>query len=328
MADALINLVEYAKGLDDPVASAMIEQFGGRSDVIRDMPFKAAGAGKNVFLRETEEPAVAFRAINADPDISHGEDEELQDQCYPISGLLELDRIIRQRHGDRKQNMYRLRQMNKAAAVFTDTLVSGDNASDPKEFSGLLARFTADSAGNVDGSTDDSRLLANSTASGGAALSLANLDLAISLVNEANQIWMPRALKVKMAAAARSPSISNNQVNFDTIGGDLGRKVMTYQDIPIYCGYPPSKRGQAGFLPFNEVGNGGGSAVTGSIYVVSVREDGVCGIQTAPPQILDVGNTDRGIHDRDLFEWDVGITVEDFYSGIRLSSITNAAITA
>lgn len=326
MADALINLVEYAKGLDDPNAAGMIMQFGGRSDIIRNMPFKSAMAGRNVFQRETAESAVAFRAINADPDISHGETEELQDQCYPISGLLEIDRVLRKRHGDRKQNMFKLQQMNNAAAVWTDTLISGDNASDPKEFSGLQARLVADSAGNVDGSTDDSRLIANATGSGGGALSLAKLDLAISLVNEPNQIWMSRDLWVKMQAAARSPSISNNSIDFTTIESDLGRKVMTYQGIPIYTGYPPSKRSR--FLPYNEVAYGGGSAVTTSIYVCSVREDGVCGIQTAPPEVIDVGNTDRGVHERDLFEWDAGITIEDFYSAIRLSSITNAAITA
>lgn len=332
MADDLIHLVEYAKGLDDPTASALIEQFGGRSDVIMDMPFKIAGAGKNVYARETAEPNLAFRAINADPEISHGESEELQDQCYPISGLLEVDRALVRRHGMRKQNMNKLQQMNKGAAIWTDTLIAGNNATDPKEFSGMQSRLVATNGGaastDVDGSDDESRLLANGTGSGGAALSLAQLDLAIDLVSGANQIWMPRKMKTRMKAAARDPNISNNQINFDTIGGDLGRKVMTYEDIPIYTGYPPSRRGQDGFLPFTEVAYGGGAAVTCSIYVVSVREDGVCGIHTAPPEIEDIGHTDKGVHMRDLFEWDCGITIEDFYSAIRLSSITDAAIVA
>ncbi len=330
MADELIHLVEYAKGLDDPTASGMIEQFGGRSDIIRDMPFKSADGGRNIYQRETAEPAVAFRAINAEPDISHGETEELQDQCYPIAGLLEIDRVLRNRHGERKQNMFKLQQMNKAAEVWTDTLISGNNATDPKEFSGLQTRLVATNGGasstDVDGSDDDSRLLANATASGGGPLSLAKLDLALSLVNNPNQIWMSRDMLVKMHAAARSPTISNNQVNFDTIGGDLGRKVTTYCDIPIYTGYPPSKRTR--LLPYNEVAYGGGSAVTTSIYVCSVREDGICGIQTQPPEVLDVGNTDKGVHERDLFEWDSGFTQEDFYAALRVSSITNAAITA
>ena len=69
------------------------------------------------------------------------------------------------------------------------------------------------------------------------------------------------------------------------------------------------------------------AAATSSIYVVSIREDGLCGIQTSAPEFEAV-DTDRGIFKRDLFEWDCGITIEDFYSALRLSSITNAAITA
>jgi len=331
MADELINLVEYAKGHPDPEASALIEQFGGSSDVIRDMPFKAAGQGKNVFSRETAEPNLAFRAINAEPEISHGEEEELQDQCYPISGLLEFDRVKLRRYGERKRMTYMKQQMTKGAAVWTDTLIDGNNASDPKEFSGLKTRLVATNGGaastDVDGSNDDSRLLANSTASGGAALSLAKLDLAIDLVADANQIWMSRRMLTKMKAAARDPALTNNSVEItDDMDSDLGRRVTRFQGIPIYTGYKPSKRSL--FLPFNEVGYGGGSAVTTSVYVCSVREDGICGIQTSPPELLDIGHTDKGVHERNLFEWDCGITQEDHYSAMRVSSITDAAIVA
>ncbi len=331
MADELIHLVEYAKGIDDPVASALIEQFGGKSDIIEAMPFKTVGQGRNVFERETAEPNVAFRALNANPEISHGETEERQDQCYPISGLLEYDRIKLKRYGERKRMMHMMQQMTKGAAVWTDTLIGGDNASDPKEFSGVQVRLVATNAGaasaDVNGSNDDSRLLANDETSGGGALSLAQMDKAIDLVNDPNQIWMSRRMLTKFKTAARSPTISSNSHQItDDYESDLGRRVTRFQGIPIFTGYPPSKRSL--FLPFTEVGYGGGSAVTTSIYVCSVREDGVCGIQTSPPEIEDIGHTDRGVHLRDLFEWDVGITIEDHYSALRVSSITDAAITA
>ncbi len=215
-------------------------------------------------------------------------------------------------------------QMKKGARVWTDTFINGDNASDPKEFDGLKNRLVADATGSVDGTVDDSRLLANATGSGGGALSLSKLDKAVELVDSPTHILMSRDLQTKMQAAARSPTISNNQITMD-MDSNLGRRVTRFGDLPILTGYKVGK-GSA-FLPYNEVAYGGGSAVTSSIYVVSFREDGVCGIQTGEPEFLPV-DTDRGIFNRDLFEWDCGITIEDFYSAIRLSSITNAAITA
>lgn len=321
MADELINLVEYAKGLDDPLASALIEQFAMESDVLQTISFKSAPQGRNPFSRETELPSMAFRGLNEDPEISHGEIEELQDQCYPISGLLELDRVKRIRYGERRLNQDMKGQMKRGAAIWTSTFINGDNGTEPREFDGLQKRLVADSAGNVDGSTDDSRLLANDTASGGGPLSLKQLDLAISLVNGASHLLMSRRMKNKFIAVARDRTISGF-VTHDK--NEMGQRITRYGDLPILTGYEPSKHDL--FLPFNEVGQGGGGAVTTSIYICSFREDGVSGIQTESPDIIDIGNTDRGIHERNLFEWDVGITIEDFYSALRLSSITDADI--
>jgi hypothetical protein len=324
MADELINLVEFAKGHDDPLTSGMVKQFAESSDVLQTISFKAARQGLNVFDRETSEPTVAFRALNAEPEISHGSEERFQDACYPISGLLEFDRIKLKRYGESKRITYMMGQMSKGARVWTDTFINGDNDSDPKEWNGLKKRLAADSAGNVDGSTDDSRLLANATGSGGGALSLAKLDLAVDLVAMPSHILMSRRMLTKFKAAARDPSLTNQQIT-DDYESDLGRRVTRFQGIPILTGYEVSK--DSAFLPFNEVAHGGGSAVTTSVYVVSFREDGVCGIQTSEPEMLPV-DTDRGVFQRDLFEWDNGITIEDFYSAMRVSSITDAAIVA
>ena len=137
MADALINLVQFAQGLPDPVPSAMIEQFAKSSDVLEAMPFKGVDQGVNRFDRETSEPNVAFRALNATPEISFGTEETYQDAVYPISGLIEFDRIKLKRYGERKRATYMMGQMKKVARVWTDTFINGDNKSDPKEFDGL-----------------------------------------------------------------------------------------------------------------------------------------------------------------------------------------------
>ncbi len=324
MADELLNLVEFAKGHEDPVASAMIEQFARESDVLSTIVFKMAEKGLNVFDRETSEPTVGFRALNSEPETSHASQEEFQDACFPISGLIEFDRIKLKRYGESKRALYMLGQMKKGSRVWTDTFINGSNSADPKVFSGLKVRLTADDSGNVDGSTDDSRLLANSVASGGGALSLSKLDNAVDLVASPTHILISRRMRTRFKAAARDPNLTNNRVT-DDYDSQLGRRVLRFGDLPFLTGYEVSKDSQ--FLPYNEVAHGGGAAVTTSIYPVSFREDGVCGIQTSEPEFEPV-DTDRGVFKRDLFEWDCGITIEDFYAAMRLSSITDAPIVA
>ena len=325
MADENINLVEFAKGLEDSVASAMIEQFASQSDILeKGITFKSASKGLNVFDRETSEPAVAFRALNSEPDISYGSEEQFQDACYPISGLIEFDRIKLKRYGESKRMTYMMGQMKKGARVWTDTFINGDNSTDPKEWNGLKKRLVADSTGSVSGTVDDSRLIANATGSGGAALSLAILDRAEGMVAEGTHLLMSRQMQTRFKTAARSSTLTNNRIT-DDYDSQLGRRVTRFGDLEILTGYQVSKDSQ--FLPFNEVAYGGGSAVTTSMYIVSFREDGVSGIQTSAPEYIPV-TTDRGVFQRDLFEWDQGITIEDFYSAIRISSITDAAIVA
>lgn len=324
MADELINLAEFAKNVQDPVASGMIEQFAVESDMLGAMQFKTVAQGTNVFDRETSEPAVAFRALNAESEISYGTEERFQDQCYPISGLIEFDRIKLQRYGERKRILYMKGQMKNGSRLLTDTFINGDNSTNPKQPSGIKVRLkaTGATAADVDGTKDDSRLIANNQASGGGPLSLSQLDRAIRLVNKPTHILANRNLHVRLIAAMRNVNVSGNIFHYENEGG---KQVLYYGSLPILVGYEVSKGSQ--FLQFNEVGFGGGAAVTGSIYVASFREDGICGIQSGAPDFIPV-DTDRGVFKRDLFEWDVGLTMEDYYAGIRLSSITDAAIVA
>ena len=145
MADDLLNLVEYAKGHDDPFTSALIEQFAMSSDVLQALPFKIAPQGRNPYSREVSLPNMAFRGINQEPDISHGQEEEGQDNCYPIAGLLEFDRVKLNRYGSAKRNTYLKMQMKRGAQIWVDTFIDGDNKTNPKEFSGLKARLVTDS---------------------------------------------------------------------------------------------------------------------------------------------------------------------------------------
>lgn len=214
-------------------------------------------------------------------------------------------------------------QIKAKAKKWADTFIGGDNASNPREWTGLKQRLRAVGSGasSVDGSNPDSRVVANSTASGGAALSLSMLDIAIGNTNKANAILMPRPLRERMPAAVRDAAVGGLYTNDKE---DMGHRVERYRGIPIYVGYELSPNGQ--FLPFNEVAYGGGSAVTASIYIMSFGEQGVCGLETSPMEVKDIGLTEGGVIYRTNIEHDQGLCIEGAYEATRLTSITNAAI--
>lgn len=317
------TLPEYAKGVSDPVQRSVIELFPEASDILGAIPFKTAPGGRYGYQREGALPTnMGFRAINETPSEGHGVINDLTEQCFPIAGNIDVDRALIARHGMERRAMEERMSIKKKAAVWTDTFITGDNASEPREFSGLKTRFQVVNS-SVDGSDYDSRLIANSTSSGGAALSLAKLDLAIGLVENPTHILMPKAIFDKFGAAQRNTSVSGF-VTWDK--DEWGKRGMQYNGLPVLTGYGITPHGA--FLDFDEVAYGGGSAVTASIYVVSFREDGICGLETNPMEVKDMGLLENGVHYRTNVEHDVGICVEGAYAGIRLSSITNAAITA
>jgi len=323
MPDALITLPEYAKTLENPMARGMVQQFSETSDLLSVLPFKTVQQGRNVFNRNTANAAMGFRALNQEPEISHGEEEEFQDVCAPISGLLEVDRLKKKRYGERRMALDMKGQMISASELWTQTCIDGDIGSDMREFNGFKKRLTDMGTGSVDGTNKLSRLMANSTAVGGGALSLAALDLAISRVSRATHLLMNPMMQTKFTAAMRNINLTGHVIHYEDQGGN---KVLKYGKLPILQGYDVSETED--ILQFNEVAHAGGAAQCSSIYILSLREDGICGIQTAPFEVLPLGHTDKGIHHRNLAEWDAGITQEDKYSALRLSSITNEAIAA
>lgn len=317
------TLPEYAKTVTDPVQRSVIELFPQESDILSAIPFKTAPGGRYGYHREGSLPTnMGFRAINETPNEGHGVINDLTEQCYPIAGNIDVDRVLINRYGMERRAMEERMSIKKKAKTWTDTFISGDNQSEPREFSGLKTRLQVVNS-TVDGSDYESRVVANATGSGGGALSLAKLDIAIGLVENPTHIIMPKALVDRFGAAQRSTSVSG-YITWDK--DDWGKRGMQYNGLPVLTGYGISAFGP--FLDFDEVAYGGGSAVTSSIYVVSFREDGVCGLETKPIEVTDMGLLNNSIHYRTNVEHDVGLCIENPYAAIRLSSITNAAITA
>jgi hypothetical protein len=161
-------------------------------------------------------------------------------------------------------------------------------------------------------------------ASGGAALSLANLDQLYWIVNKPTHFVVPRTLMPFFDAAARNNTLVNQTVSYAK--DDFGRRIIKYKDLTLLFGYEPDDTPD--MLPMTEVAFGGGSATTGSIYCVSLRDGGFYAIEQTPLSVIDegliVGQPFWSTH----VKWDWGVSREHPRSIARLDSIQAATITA
>lgn len=107
---------------------------------------------------------------------------------------------------------------------------------------------------------------------------------------------------------------------------EFGRRILKYKGLPILYGYDPDDTPD--LLPLNEVAAGGGGAVTGSIYCLSMGDGKFYGIEQTP---LSVGEFERAIgtpFDVSDIKWDWGIVREHPKSFSRLTSIASGTIVA
>lgn len=319
-----LTLIEYAKTFTDPKVRSVIELFPEAVDFWGIIPYKTAPGGRYGYQREGALPTnMAFRGINETPSEGRGVLNDFTEQCFPLAGNLDVDRVLINRFGDERRAREENMQIKAKAKKWADTFIGGDNASNPREWTGAKQRLRAVGSGStsVDGSNYDSRIVANSTASGGGPLSLSMLDIAIGNTTNPNAILLPKAIRDRLPAAVRDAGVGGLYTNDKE---DMGHRVERYKGIPLYVGYELSPLGT--FLPFNEVAFGGGAAVTASIYIFNFSEDGVCGLETSPMEVTDIGLTEGGVLYRTNVEHDQGMAYEGAYAATRMTSITNAAI--
>ena len=127
----------------------------------------------------------------------------------------------------------------------------------------------------------------------------------------------------RLIAAARSTSVAGYVMQ---TWDEIGRQKLSYAGIPILFGYEREIEGD--LLSFDEVGIGGGSAVTASAYVVRLGEDGLHGIQLTPFAAEDQGLLEDRITYNTHVAADVGLADEHPFCMARLTSFTDAAILA
>lgn len=310
-----ILLSEYAQTLTEgSMTRTFVENMVRESDLLSAIPVLPAQAGKKEFMDISSLPTTGFRAINAAGNQGLGSFSLRSEDTFFMDEYIHVDRAMVDRLGPDHRAKQENLKMISLAQLCSQKILKGDNSSSSIEPNGMQVRC----------GTVNTNLLHNSAASGGAALSLVNLDRLIWLVNKPTHLIFPRSLMPYMDAAARNSTLTGAAFSFEK--DDFGRKVTKYKGLPILFGYEPDDT--TDLLPMTEVASGGGSAVTGSIYAASLRDGGFYLIEQTALAVEDQGQQIGTPQITTHIKWDWGIAREHPRSIARLTSITAAAITA
>lgn len=307
-------LVEYAKA-SDTLTQGIVELYVQTSDILQRLSVDTISGGAYRYNLESTLPGIAFRGINETYTPDYSIENPQVETTFVLGGEADVDVAVLTRHGEERRGRETNRKVKKMARVWTDKFINGDNTSEPREFDGLKRRITG------------SQLIHSSTGSGGDPLSLAKLDQLMDQVTgdaTSKAFLMAPGLRRRFWQLIRNTSVSGYIME---TRDSLGRPQVSYAGIPIIIGFEPSGPDTAP-IAFDEVGNGGGSAVTSSIYLIDFGAEGVMGIQDAPIRTQDFGELESAPVKRVRIEGTAGIVIENPYSVARLTSITDAAIVA
>ena len=148
-----ITLAEAQKNVQDALQMGVIDEFRKSSFLLDHLTFDDAvsptGGGATLtyaYTRLKTQPSASFRAINSEYTPSSVEKERFTADLKVFGGSFEIDRIIAGMGGIVSEVDLQIKQKVKAAqALFNDTFINGDSATDTNAFDGLEKALTGSS---------------------------------------------------------------------------------------------------------------------------------------------------------------------------------------
>lgn len=316
---AALTLIESAKLFANDgkyFEAAVVQMFAEANEVTRILPIQSITGSAIQYNQEGELPAIAFRGLNEGYIAGVGAINPQTEALRMAGGDVDVDNFIIVTHGTEARSTHERMKIKAIMDDFQKKFIKGDSSSNPKEFDGLQRRLTGTQV------VSNKRV---TSSAGGEVLSLNKLDEAIDQVVEPTHILMSKAMKRRMSQAQRNTSVGGNiEYGLD----DFGRKVMFYGGLPVVA-LEDAKGGDT-VLPFEEAASdAGGTAVNTSIYVVSLKEGHLQGIEaTGGMSIRDLGEIDEKPVHRTRVEWYMSIALKHGRAAARLRDIIDGAVVA
>ena len=273
-----VTLAQAKLNVQDDLQAGIIDEFAKSSFILNNIPFhdcvSPVGGGATLtygYTRLVTQPTAAFRAVNSEYTPAEVQKQRYTTDLKVFGGSYEVDRIIAGMGGIADEVALQASQKVKAAsALFSDTIINGDSATNPLVFDGLDVAVTGTDTEYKPKTAIDLSTSANVTTN--AVAFVDQLDEWLGTMEGTDAILCNSKMAAKFRAIARRMGMYQMTKN------DFGQPVEYYGNIPfVDIGAKPGSN-----LPIIGID---GSAGTTAIYAVKFGLDGFHAISMAgqPP---------------------------------------------
>ena len=309
MALTLIEASKLMRG--DDLRATIIEIFAAQTDILKNIPFVDIQGNALRYNVENTLPGVAFRGINEAYTESVGVINPQTEALTIAGGDLDVDKFLLKTMGQNQRSAQESMKLKALSHNWSNKVIKGDSSTTPREFDGLQKRLTG------------AQVVSNSAASGGAVLSLANLDQLCDTVDSPTHLIMSKATLRGLTAASRTSTVGGY---ITYVQDEFGQKVSVYQGLPVLVA--DRNADVYATLAANEAYTGGGTADGTSIYCVSFGDGMLAGIQNGAPEVTDLGELNTKAVLRTRIEWYAGLAMFHPRAAGRLRDIKAGAVVA
>lgn len=272
-----VTLAQAKLNVTDDLQLGIIDEFAKSSFILNNIPFHDAvspvGGGATLtygYTRLVTQPVADFRAVNSEYTAHEVKKQRYTTDLKVFGGAYEVDRIIAGMGGIADEVALQASQKVKAAsALFSDTIINGDSATNPLVFDGLNVAVTGTDTEYTPGTAIDLSTSAAVTANAVAFVDA--LDEWLGTMEGTDALLCNAKMAAKFRAVARRMGMYQVTMN------NFGQKVEHYGSIPfVDIGAKPGSNDP--IIGIDESGNT-------SIYAVKFGLDGFHAISMAgqPP---------------------------------------------
>lgn len=290
-----VTLAEARKNVQDDIVGGVIDEFRKSNFILDNITFddvvSPTGGGATLtygYTRLRTQPSAGFRSVNEEYTASNVEKQRYTVDLKVFGGSFEVDRIISKMGGIVNEVDLQLTQKIKAAqALFNDTFINGDSATDAKAFDGLNVALTGSSTEyNASGTAVDLSTSANVTSNYMTFLDM--LDEFLSgLDGTPSFIGGNTKLIAKIRACARRAGM------YQTTKNDFGTQIESYGNIPLVdLGTKAGSNDDVVGTTFGLTSLYAGRLALDGLHAISMA--GVAPIQTWLPDFSTAGAVKKG----------------------------------
>ena len=313
-----MTLLEYKKGIQDPTALFVINEFL-ESRLFQILPFMNVSGGGYFYNTTKKLPGVGFRGINENfeerPGVLNPESEALK----LFGGDIKVDVALIDRYGASRRASEIQAALMAARLEFEKTVFKGDSTQNPREFDGFQRRIA------------NNQLVNNNNAATGAPLSIKSLKQAVDQVKAGTgrkflfcNDTIARIIEEYYENTASG--MLRYQVN------ELGEEVMMFRGCEVVRIQEDEESNE--ILAFNEVSPDGTTSTNNtSVYVARFGDNLCTGIQGPSNGVNgiyaeDFGRIEASPHYLTRVNWDCGLVIANGRSVSRLHGVQEASATA